>query len=274
MKTLNQNLSALNRSGFITHFLIYFGIAILLLNASACSSVRLQLNQIADDKRANLPQNMESAVEDIDIFKESSCVVSVNEDGKFFIGKEEIAEAGLTEKIVKKMENQTPDKRIVYIESPVGVSYQTIVKLFDLIRKADIDKAGLVAYKQNSDKPGTKPSRFEVKLPAEPKADDLENIKPNPLTLVVSIDKTGVLKLNNEPMGNVGDTNNLTNKLTEIFKDRESNGIFREGTNEIEKTIFIKASRSLKYGDFVKVVNASKLAGSQPIGIQIDDLSD
>ncbi len=274
MKTLNQNLSASNRSGFINHFVIYFGIAILLLNASACSSVRLQLNQFADDKRSNLPQNMESAQEDIDIAKEASCVISVDEDGKFFIGKEQISEAGLTEKIVKKMEDKTPDKRIVYIESAVGVSYQTIVKLFDLIRKADIDKAGLVAFKENFDKPGIKPSRFEVKLPAEPKTEDSEIVKPNPLTLVVSIDKTGTLNLNSEPTGNVSDTNNLTNKLTEIFKDRENNGVFREGTNEVEKTVFVKASQSIKYGDFVKVVDALKLASSQPIGIQIDDLPD
>ena len=75
-------------------------------------------------------------------------------------------------------------------------------------------------------------------------------------------------------MGNVSDTNNLTNKLTEIFKERENNGVFREGTNEVEKTVFVKASRSLKYGDFVKVIDALKLAGSQPIGIQIDDLGD
>ena len=170
MKTLNQNLFASNRSGFINHFLIYFGISILLLNASACSSVRLQLNQFADDKRSNLPQNMESAQEDIDIAKEASCVISVDDDsGTFFMGKEQISEAGLTERIVEKMRDKTPDKRIVYIESSVGVSYQTIVKLLNLIRKADIDKAGLVAFKENFDKPGIKPSRFEVKLPSEPK---------------------------------------------------------------------------------------------------------
>ena len=208
---------------------------------------------------------MKSSQEDVDIAKESSCIISVNEDGgTFSIGKEQAAEAQLTEKIVEKMKDKSPDKRIVYIESAVGVSYRTIVKLLDSIRKADIDKAGFVAYKKNYEKLGTRPGMIEVKLPAEPKADDLENVKPNPLTLVVSIDKNGALKLNNEVMGNVSETEALMNKLTEIFKERENNGVFREGTNEVEKTVFIKASQSLKYGDVVKVIDAVKIAGSQP----------
>ena len=61
--------------------------------------------------------------------------------------------------------------------------------------------------------------------------------------------------------------------LQEIFKARESNGVFREGTNEIEKTIFIKSPTSVRYGDVVKVIDAAKMAGASPIGLQIDDLS-
>jgi len=279
MKTINQYPSAIigspNRPNFIIHSFIYFGLSVLLLTFSACSTVRLQQSQFTEDKRSNLPQNMKSAYDDADIAKESSCVISVNDDsGDFFIGKEKFSEARLTEKIVEKMKDKSPDKRIVYIESAVGVSYRTIVKLLDSIRKADIDKAGLVAYRKKYEKLAEQPAMIEVKLPSEPKAGSLEIVKPNPLTLVVSIDKTGVLTLNNESIGNIGETENLIVKLTEIFKEREMNGVFREGTNEVEKTVFIKASRSLKYGDVVKVIDAVKLAGTQPIGLQIDDLSD
>lgn len=121
-----------------------------------------------------------------------------------------------------------------------------------------------------------KPARFEAKVPAEPKPEDkLAPPKPNPLTLVVTIDKTNLgLKLNNEDMGNVTDTTAFEAKLTSVFKDRESQGVFREGTNEVEKTIFIKAPRSLKYGDVVKVIDAAKVAGAQPIGLQVDDLTE
>lgn len=121
-----------------------------------------------------------------------------------------------------------------------------------------------------------KPSRFEAKVPAEPKPDEQQAPpKPNPLTLVVTIDKSNLgLKLNNEDMGNVTDTSALTGRLTDVFKQRETEGVFREGTNEVEKTIFIKAPRSVKYGDVVKVIDSVKVAGAQPIGLQIDDLTE
>jgi biopolymer transport protein ExbD len=64
----------------------------------------------------------------------------------------------------------------------------------------------------------------------------------------------------------------LTNKLTEVFKIREQTPIFREGTNEVEKTVFIKSPRSVKYGEVAKVVDAVKFAGAQPVGLQVDDL--
>jgi biopolymer transport protein ExbD len=121
-----------------------------------------------------------------------------------------------------------------------------------------------------------KPSRFEAKVPAEPKPEDQTVIpKPNPLTLVVAINKADrTITLNNEAAGDVSDPAALTNKLSEIFKGRENNGVFREGTNEVEKTLFIKSPRSVKYGDVVKVIDAVKQAGAQPIGLQIDDLTE
>ena len=63
-------------------------------------------------------------------------------------------------------------------------------------------------------------------------------------------------------------------RLQEIFKQRENNGVFRENSNEIEKTIFIKSPKSLRYGDVVKVIDAAKGAGASPIGLQVDDLTD
>jgi biopolymer transport protein ExbD len=119
-----------------------------------------------------------------------------------------------------------------------------------------------------------KPSRFEAKVPAEPKPEENQvPAKPNPLTLVVSVDKASMaVTLNNETAGDVSDTSLLTNKLSEIFKQRENNLVFREGTNEVEKTVFVKAPRSVRYGNVVRVIDAVKLAGSDRVGLQIDDL--
>lgn len=121
----------------------------------------------------------------------------------------------------------------------------------------------------------SKPSRFKAKVPAEPKPEEKDAIvKPNPLTLVIAINNTDKsVTLNNEKFGDTTNTEDLTNKLSQVFKDRENNGTFREGTNEVEKTVFVKAPRSSKYGEVVKVIDAAKIAGAQPIGLQIDDLA-
>ena len=122
----------------------------------------------------------------------------------------------------------------------------------------------------------TKPHKFEAKVPAEPKPQDQTIVpKPNPLTLVVGINNADKkITLNNEPAGDVSNASDLTARLTAIFKDRETNGVLREGTNEVEKTVFIKSPRSTKYGEVVRVIDAVKQAGAQPIGLQIDDLAE
>lgn len=120
----------------------------------------------------------------------------------------------------------------------------------------------------------SKPSRFETKVPAEPKEDNKNVIlRPNPNTLIVFVSRDGgKLRLNQDDIGDVEDTGPLTSKLQEVFGIRETNGTFREGTNEVEKTVFVKAPKSVKYGDVVKAIDAVKLAGASPIGLQIDDL--
>lgn len=118
-----------------------------------------------------------------------------------------------------------------------------------------------------------KPSRFEAKVPAEPKPEDQTVTKPNPNTIVVAINKSDMrITLNNDPFGDTSNTEPLTQQLTSIFKTREVNRVWRENSQEVEKTIFIKSPRSVRYGDVVKVIDAAKIAGAEPIGLQIDDL--
>ncbi len=120
-----------------------------------------------------------------------------------------------------------------------------------------------------------KPARFEAKIPAEPKKQENVEVKPNPLTLVVAVNKdTKGITLNNDAFGDVTDTEKLQNKLREVFTQREQQGTLREGTNEVEKTVFIKSPKSVRYGDVVKVIDAVKTAGASPIGLQVDDLTD
>ena len=119
-----------------------------------------------------------------------------------------------------------------------------------------------------------KPSRFEAKIPSEPDPNqDLSQIKPNPLTLVVTIASDLKLKLNQDEMGSVNDTGPLSSRLAQLFQQRKEQNAFRVGTTEVEKTVFIKAPRSMQYGNVVKVIDAIKGAGANPVGLQVDDLA-
>lgn len=115
-----------------------------------------------------------------------------------------------------------------------------------------------------------KPSDFKAKIPQETKQPGGE---PNPDTLIVTVNSDYSLKLNLEKdFGTIENPNKLIEKLEIVFAQRTENGVFDESNKNIVKTVFIKAPRSLPYGEIVKVVDAVKIAGADPISLQIDDL--
>ena len=117
----------------------------------------------------------------------------------------------------------------------------------------------------------SKPTAFKAKVPAVPA--NQPELPPHPDTLIVTVNSDYSLRLNREnDMGTVEDAERMTAKLREVFAIRAQNGILRENTNEIEKTVFIKAPKNLDYGSVAKVVDAVKMSGAEPIGLQIDAL--
>ena len=127
-----------------------------------------------------------------------------------------------------------------------------------------------------------KPSRFKADIPTQRDPnEDLSKLKPNPLTLVVSIANDLSIKLNQDNMGSVNDTTPLAQRLAQVFKERKEQRAYKVGMEtaanvsedeRIEKTVFVKAPRALKYGEVVKVIDAIKGAGASPVGLQVDDL--
>ena len=127
-----------------------------------------------------------------------------------------------------------------------------------------------------------KPSRFKADIPTQRDPnEDLSQLKPNPLTLVVSISNDLQLKLNQDSMGSVNDTSMLSQKLLQVFQQRKEQRAYKPGMetrtdvpeqDRIEKTVFIKAPRGLRYEEVVKVIDAIKGAGANPVGLQVDDL--
>lgn len=125
-----------------------------------------------------------------------------------------------------------------------------------------------------------KPTGFKTKIPSEPKRDSAE---PNINTLVVAVNFDSSLQLNNrEKTGSIDAPEKLTEQLAEIFQKRAENRVYAENARlqndlteaeKIEKTVFIKAPRSIGYGRVVKVIDAVKMSGANPISLQIDDLN-
>jgi biopolymer transport protein ExbD len=127
-----------------------------------------------------------------------------------------------------------------------------------------------------------RPTRFKADIPTQRDPnEDLSQLKPNPLTLVVSIGNDLQLKLNQDPAGSVNDTAYLSQRLTQVFQQRKDQRAYKPGMetrtdlpeqDRIEKTVFIKAPRTLRYEEVVKVIDAIKGAGANPVGLQVDDL--
>ena len=126
-----------------------------------------------------------------------------------------------------------------------------------------------------------KPTDFKAKIPSEPK--EIAGVKANPDTLIVVINADSTLRLNGEnDVGSVQNAAKLTERLAAVFRERTENRVYAEDratrsdlpeTEKTQKTVFIKAPRSLDYGSVVKIVDAIKIAGASPISLQIDDLN-
>jgi biopolymer transport protein ExbD/biopolymer transport protein TolR len=96
-----------------------------------------------------LPKNMTNPDVDPRIIKESSIVISIPNDGEYYLGKQRLQKEQLTEKVdglLEKIKNE--QDRIVYIKSGVGVSYGDVVSVINEVRKLGVDKIGLVADKK------------------------------------------------------------------------------------------------------------------------------
>src|SRR5690242_215697 len=118
-----------------------------------------------------------------------------------------------------------------------------------------------------------KPSRFKADIPTQRDPnEDLSKLKPNPLTLVVSIAPDLSIKLNQDSLGSVNDTAPLAQRLAQVFEQRKQTRAYKIGfetrsdlkeEDRIEKTVFVKAPRATKYGDVVKVRSEERRVGKE-----------
>jgi biopolymer transport protein ExbD len=127
-----------------------------------------------------------------------------------------------------------------------------------------------------------KPHHFKVNLPSELTKD--QTLLANIDTLVVTIQTDKSLKLNGltNYMGTVDDPSRLSETLAALFSERKKNHVYRDEMvtrfdlpedARIQKTVFVKAPRSMPYVNVTMVIDGLKGAGADPVGLQLDDLN-
>ena len=101
-----------------------------------------------------LPKNMNNPDVDPNIIKESSIVISIPNDGEYYLAKKRLQKEQLAEEVDKLLEKiKNEQDKIVYIKSGVGVSYGDVVNVINEVRKLGVDKIGLVADKKKKGAP-------------------------------------------------------------------------------------------------------------------------
>ena len=227
----------------------------------------------------NLPRDLTASDRDSNVEKESAVIITVAADGRIYLGVDHspIDGRNLGAKIRPLLETQPEEDRIAYLAVDLAADYGQVVAACDEIRKIDSLRVGLLVTRVNDDWP----SRLLVELqPLPDPNEDISKLKPNPLTLRVTIGPDLIVKLNQDPMGSIDDLSPLSEKLQQIFQMRLEQHAYREGaetatnlpeSERIEKTIWINAPKHVKYGDVVKVIDAAKRAGANPIALQLDE---
>jgi biopolymer transport protein ExbD len=127
-----------------------------------------------------------------------------------------------------------------------------------------------------------KPSRFLAQIPEPPRQPKDKPPVSSGLTLVVEIKENGTLELNKlGGMGTINDTGKLSAELAKLFQERLELHAYRPEMyyrsdlpedERIQKTVFIKAPKSIPYGEVVKVLDGIKGVGAEPVGLQVDEL--
>jgi len=96
-----------------------------------------------------IPPDLKSPDVDPNIIKESSVVISIPNDGEYYLGKVRVQKADLAEKVDRMLKNiKNEQDHIVYIKSGIKVSYGDVVAVINEVRKLGVDKIGLVADKK------------------------------------------------------------------------------------------------------------------------------
>ena len=127
-----------------------------------------------------------------------------------------------------------------------------------------------------------RPARFKTyvpRIPENPGADISAQ------TLIVSVERDLSLKLilgkDVVAEGSVAEAGGVAARLAAEWRERKQGGRWKSELTaradlppdeRIERTVFVRAPRAVRYGEVARVIDAVKGAGAQPVGLQTDEL--
>jgi biopolymer transport protein ExbD/biopolymer transport protein TolR len=128
--------------------------------------------QLQQGITVEIPKETSNADDDKAISSQDSLVISIPNDGEFYLGKvkyeidlknkKDPGRKNLMDDLKKEIDKKKSDEeRIVYIKSGVNVSYGQLVGIIDVIRDPEaggVTQIGLVADRKKGVKPGGAPS--------------------------------------------------------------------------------------------------------------------
>lgn len=161
---------------------------------------------------------------------------------------------------------QSDDSKItISVDQPVSVEMST--DLFLQAKNSGVKRA----YIKNEGKFLVKDFEVDEDDLQPPKSD-----KPNPFILIVTWEKNGKIRLNNEDFGKINDLVALEKKLVDVFAARKELKAYPEGKNEIDSSVYLKipAATSAFDTDLEKMQKLLKKAGASPVRIIFDKVQD
>ena len=127
-----------------------------------------------------------------------------------------------------------------------------------------------------------RPARFKTLVPRPP---DNIQARISQQTLIVSVERDLSMKLimgkDVVAEGTVGEAGEVAARLASEWRERKLRGVWKSELaarsdlapdERIERTVFVRAPRSVRYGEVARVIDAVKGAGAQPVGLQTDEL--
>lgn len=218
-------------------------------------------------KVSDVPQNVKNAKSELNATKESAIIVTLAPEKMTFIGENEYPFEQFGWYLNKLLEKTPAERQMIYLMASRSAEYAEVVSLLHLIRREKVENIGLIVSSEA--KPNELFHVLKVKLMPEPKIED----SPEALSsLYLNVQKDGKISFGRyEEEGFKYDKDEikpeeLEAKIKQALKERE-------GKNETDKRIYVKATKQNQYAQIIRAVDASTGAGAE-VYFVLDDLSD